>query len=119
MKFTHIGVKVMDMAASIKFYEDVLGAKVTETHESPAAHLVFLEIAGTVVELIYKPDNEVRTMGPIEHIAFKVDDLEAEIARLESMGIAHTVPRVVATGEIVFFDGPNNEKFEFVGAIRM
>jgi len=119
MKFTHIGVKVMDMATSIKFYESVLGAKVVEVHENSASHLVFLEIAGTVVELIYKPENEVRQLGPIEHIAFKVDDLEAEVSRLEALGIEHTAPRVVATGEIVFFDGPNNERFEFVGIIRM
>jgi lactoylglutathione lyase len=53
----------------------------------------------------------------IEHIAFKVDDLNEEIRLLNDLGIPYTKPREVGTAKIVFFDGPDNEKFEFVAKI--
>lgn len=117
MTFGHIGIKVLDIEASIKFYETVLDAKVTEDYTYPSSRLVFMEIGGTIVELIAKPENTDRVMGPIEHIAFKVESLPSQIKKLESLGIAYTEPRIVGTGEIIFIDGPNNERFEFVGKI--
>lgn len=117
MKFGHIGIKVLDIESSLAFYTEVLTAKVIKDYVYPSSRLVFLEIGGTIVELIAKADNEPRSLGPIEHIAFKVDDFEAELKRLESLGIEYTEPRVVGSAKIVFFKGPNNERFEFVGRV--
>jgi len=118
MKFGHIGIKVLELEKTMSFYVEVLGAKVIKDYVYPASHLVFLEIGGTIVELISKPENELRVVGPIEHIAFKVDSLQDEMKRLDSLGIEYTPPRVVGSGEILFFDGPNNERFEFVAKLK-
>lgn len=114
MKFGHIGIKVIDIEQSIKFYEDVLEAKVIKDYVYPESRLTFMEIGGTIVELIGKSNNESRIPGPIEHIAFKVDSLDEKMKMLDSMEIAYSEPRVVGNAKIIFFDGPNNEKFEFV-----
>ncbi|MBN2900010.1 MAG: VOC family protein [Clostridia bacterium] len=118
MKFGHIGIKVTDMALSLKFYTEVLECKILKDYQYPDSHLVFLDAHGTVIELIGKPENEERSVGPVEHIAFKVDNLEEKIEALKAYGI-HDIsePKIVGKGKIVFFNGPNNERFEFVAKI--
>jgi len=118
MKFGHIGIKVLDVEKSIAFYEAVLEAKVIKDYVYPNSRLVFMEVGGTVVELISKPENEERPLGPIEHIAFKIDDLEAQMEKLKALNIDYTPPRVVGSAEIIFIDGPNNERFEFVARVK-
>lgn len=117
MKFGHIGIKVLDMDQSLEFYTTVLEARVLKDYTYPQSRLVFLEVGGTVIELIGKPDNTPRTLGPIEHIAFKVESLASEMARLKALEIPHTEPRQVGSAEIIFFDGPNQERFEFVARV--
>ena len=114
MKFGHIGIKVIDIERSIKFYEEVLDAKIIKDYVYPESRLVFMEIGGTIVELISKSSNESRSPGSIEHIAFKIDSLEDKMKMLDSMEIVYSEPRIVGNAKIIFFDGPNNEKFEFV-----
>lgn len=118
MRFGHIGIKVLDVEKSIEFYETVLEAKIIKDYVYPDSHLVFMEVGGTIVELIHKASNEERIMGPIEHIAFKIDDLEAQMKKLEALNIVYTPPRVVGSAEIIFIDGPNNERFEFVARVK-
>lgn len=118
MKFGHIGIKVLDIEKSISFYQDILGAKILKDYKYPESRLVFLEVGGTIVELIAKAENQARPLGPIEHIAFKVDSLEDEITKLKANHITYTEPRVVGSAEIIFFEGPNNERFEFVARVK-
>lgn len=117
MKFGHIGIKVMDMESSLAFYTNVLEGKVIKDYQYPQSRLVFMEVGGTIVELIYKKENESRDLGPIEHIAFKVENLKDQMKRLDGLGVSFTEPRQVGSAEIIFFGGPNNERFEFVARV--
>lgn len=115
MKFGHIGIKVLDIEKSLAFYRDILEAKVLKDYQYPDSRLVFLDVGGTIIELIYREANEPRHPGPIEHIAFKVETLDDKIEMLKR----HEVPllgepRVVGKARIQFFRGPNGERFEFV-----
>jgi len=115
MKFGHIGIKVLDMEKSKKFYTEVLECKIIKDYKYPTSNLVFLDANGTIIELIYKESNEARNLGPIEHIAFKVEDLDRKIKDLKDYGIEiDGEPRIVGTARIAFFEGPNFERFEFV-----
>ena len=118
MKFGHIGIKVLDIEASIKFYQEVLEAKVIKDYVYPNSRLVFLEVGGTIIELISKPENTERQMGPIEHIAFKIDSMAEQMRKLNALGISYTEPRVVGSAEIIFIDGPDHERFEFVARVQ-
>ncbi len=117
MKFGHIGIKVLDVEKTLDFYKTILDAKVLKDYQYPDSRLIFLEVGGTIIELIAKDSNEARTLGPIEHIAFKVDDLKTEMEKLNAQGISFSEPRVVGSAQIIFFDGLNNEKFEFVARV--
>lgn len=114
MKFEHIGIKVMDMEQSIDFYTTVLGCTVEKDVMNGASRLVFLNAHGMTIELIYKTENQVRETGPVEHLAFRVDDLKEAVRKLNAHGIMDiTKPIVFNNSDIIFFNGPNNERFEF------
>lgn len=117
MTFAHIGIKVTQMAESLKFYTEVLDCSIIKEDKFPTSHLVFLNAHGTTLELIFKEENTERQIGPIEHIAFKVESLEAEIALLERRGISVTEPRIVGNNRISFFDGPDHERIEFMESL--
>lgn len=118
MKFGHIGIKVLDIEKSIAFYTEILEGKILKDYQYPESRLIFMEVGGIIIELIAKTENEMRPLGPIEHIAFKVDALEAKMNLLKTHGIAFTEPRVVGSAVIIFFEGPNNERFEFVARVQ-
>lgn len=117
MKFGHIGIKVLNMDKSIEFYENVLSATLIKDYVYPDMRLVFLEVGGTVVELVGEAGNKERKAGPIDHLAFKVDSLEDKMNLLDKFNIKYSEPRTVGTAKIIFFDGPDNEKFEFVARV--
>jgi methylmalonyl-CoA/ethylmalonyl-CoA epimerase len=96
LKIDHIGIAVKDIEAALKFYAEILGLKL-EGEEVVAEQKVktaFLPVGDTEVELLESTESD----GPIakfiekrvagfQHIAFKVDDLEATLRELEEKGI--------------------------------
>jgi lactoylglutathione lyase len=117
MKFGHIGIKVLDMDRSMEFYKNVFSATVIKDYVYSDMRLVFLEVGGTVIELVGEAGNRERTAGPIDHLAFKVDSLEGKMNLLDKFNIKYSEPRTVGTAKIIFFDGPDNESFEFVARV--
>lgn len=114
MKFGHIGIKVIDLKVSLKFYQEVLECKVLKEYTYPEMTLVFLDGNGTIIELIFRENNKKRSAGPIEHIAFKVENLNDKMAQLDKLNISYSEPKIVGSARIIFIEGPNHEKFEFV-----
>lgn len=118
MKFGHIGIKVLDMERSLDFYKNILEAKVLKDYSYPESRIVFMEVGGTIIELIGKDKNTERAMGPIEHIAFKVDSLEDKMEMLKENGIEFSKVKIVGSAKLIFFLGPDNERFEFVARVE-
>jgi len=115
MKFGHIGIKVTDIEKSKAFYTMVLGCTILKDYKYTNSNLIFLDAHGTIIELIYKKENTDRSIGPIDHIAFKVDSLDDKINELKSFDIEIIGdPIVVGSARIAFFNGPDGEKFEYV-----
>lgn len=53
MKFNHVTLSVKDLAASMAFYQDIVGLTVTRRFQGgPDTEIVFLGSGGTEVELI-------------------------------------------------------------------
>jgi lactoylglutathione lyase len=121
MKMEHVGIMVNDMDESLTFYQNILGLELrnrewlNDTVE--LAFLYFPEQPSVEVELIY--DGEpVGNEGIVSHLAFTVENIEAELVRLKDEGV-HLLdekPRSVLrdTVKIAFFNGPNGEKLELV-----
>ncbi|MBM7569904.1 VOC family protein [Aquibacillus albus] len=120
MKMEHVGIMVNDMDESLAFYQNILGLELrnrewlNDTIE--LAFLFFPEQPSVEVELVYgRPfENE----GIVNHLAFTVKNIEAELARFKEAGIklVDEEPRIILNGtvKIAFFEGPNGEKLELV-----
>ena len=115
----HIGIKVRDMAASLKFYTEVLGFEKTGEQIFGTSHLAFLNIGTCLLELIQGAQYEERAAGQVDHIAVEVKGIEALVETLKSKGVQFLSDEVsVAPGLLdgvknIFFVGPDGERFEF------
>lgn len=116
-KIEHIGIAVKDLEAANKTWEAVLGAGhyKTETVESEGVSTSFFEVGESKIELLAatREDSpiakfiEKRGEG-IHHMAFAVDDIEAEIKRLEGEGfrLINERPKKGADNKLVAFMHP-------------
>jgi len=114
---SHVGVRVKNMQVSTEFYCKVLECTVTGSLENEIRKIVFLKAGNSVIELIHKfEDNEKRSAGPVDHIAFAVENLEREIERLKNLGvqIIGDIIQVTERMRVIFFEGPDGERLEFV-----
>ena len=83
MKYAHTCIRVKDLEASIHFYEEALGYKVTreKDHSEDGFKLVYLSLEGddTELELTYNIGHGAYDLGDgYGHVAVYADDLEAE-----------------------------------------
>jgi lactoylglutathione lyase len=119
--FLHVRMRVNDLDASVRFYENALGLKVSRTHLSPrGAKLVFLALPGTdaEIELCQMPAGApaVQVQPDLMHLAFSVDDLEAFAAGLKSRGYALSDgPARTGSGSVIaFIDAPEGYEVELI-----
>lgn len=113
----HIGIAVASLDESLKFYTDMLGMKLhgTETVEEQKVRTAFLPLGSTEIELLEStaPDGpiakfiEIKGQG-IQHIAFRVDDIDAALAELKEKGVRliDEKPRYGAGGARIAFLHP-------------
>jgi lactoylglutathione lyase len=118
-KLEHIGVVVKDMEESIRFYTEMLGMQLDRREKlNEKVELVFLNFPGqesVEVELIYNEEEGLVPNGLVNHIAFTVEDIRAELARLKEAGVKliDEEPRTILNGiQIAFFYGPSGERLE-------
>ena len=115
----HIGIAVNDIDAALELYRDKLGFEVGGIDDVPGfgVKVAFLPLGEGQVELVM-PVTEDSAMakfldkrGPgFHHLCCRVDDIRAELARLEEMGIelVDKEPREGAHGTLVAFLHPKS-----------
>tara|TARA_R110002049_G_scaffold304001_2_gene498814 strand:+ start:11016 stop:11417 length:402 start_codon:yes stop_codon:yes gene_type:complete len=118
-KIEHIGIAVKSIEESAKIYETLLNSAIykTEAVESEGVKTAFMRIGQSKIELLEatSPDSpiakfiEKRGEGT-HHIAFDVDDIEAEIARLTKEGfqLIHQTPKGGADNKLIAFLHPKS-----------
>jgi lactoylglutathione lyase len=98
VRFGHVAFRVADLEASIRWYDAAFGAREAfrATTEGGSTQLVYLELApGQFVELFPNGKNPIQTPpDPIGygHTCFLVDDLDAALAHLATLGVTPSVP---------------------------
>jgi lactoylglutathione lyase len=91
--FAHNNLNVLDLAKSLAFYEEALGLTEVRRHEAQDGSftLVFLGDGRTshLLELTWlRERKEPYDLGDNEiHLAFKVDDYAAALAKHRAMGV--------------------------------
>lgn len=117
-KISHIAVAVRDVDEAAKFYVDNLGLAVSgrEVVAGAKVRVGFIPVGETRIELVQpdSPDSPItkflETRGPgLQHICFEVDDVGAELKRLEAAGVRliDKVPHPGAHGTMVGFIHPS------------
>ena len=118
-KIEHLGIAVKDLKQANAVYKALLGKESykIETVESQGVDTSFFMCGESKIELLAgtRPDSpiskfiEKRGEG-IHHIAFAVDDIEAEIARLQQEGfrLLNETPVPGADNKIIAFLHPKS-----------
>ncbi len=119
MKLDHIGIAVKNLDETLKFYTEVLGLELhgTEVVEEQKVKVAFLPVGDTEVELLESTSED----GPIakfiekngegiQHMAFKVDNIEEAIEELKAKGMMmiDEKPRYGAGGARIAFMHPKS-----------
>ena len=118
-KIEHIGIAVKDLEKSNELFLKLLGKEhfKTEIVEGEGVETSFFQVGETKVELL----QATRTDSPIakylekksegiHHIAFDVEDIHSEIARLKAEGfeILNEIPKEGADNKLVVFLHPRS-----------
>lgn len=119
MKIEHIGIAVKNLEEAVRTYEKLLNSKCykRETVESEKVETAFFKTGESKVELLGASEAgsviekyiEKRGEG-IHHIAFEVDDINAELNRLRNEGftVLNEKPKRGADNKWVAFVHPKD-----------
>ncbi|QTX31729.1 VOC family protein [Aminithiophilus ramosus] len=111
----HVGLLVRDLDRSRRFYVDVLGCRERRSVDRPGTRLLFLESGSSLIELVEKAGRPYPEVScPTIHLAFQVDSVADEIARLKVLGLSLDSEEPIPFGgkSIFFFSGPDGERIE-------
>ena len=113
-RLEHLGIAVADLASAEKIFGDVLNVKPYKREEVADEGVItsFFQTGDSKVELLESTTDDgpiarhIAKRGPgLHHVAFLVDDLESEMARLEQEGY-----RVVSGPK----NGADNKRIAFL-----
>ncbi len=118
-KLDHIGIAVKDIDEALKFYSDALGLGCTHIEEVAGQNvkIAFLPVGDVNLELLQATDPEgavakfIERKGEgIQHIAFRVDNIESAMAALKEKEVEFidTIPRTGAHGSKIAFLHPRS-----------
>ena len=119
-KLLHTRMRVNDLAATVKFYQEALGLKLTRQHTSPrGAQLAFLQTPNSdeEIELCQLPGSPSVSVQPdLMHLAFEVDDLVAFAAEIGKKGYKLSDgPTQTGSGSMIaFLDAPEGYEVELI-----
>jgi methylmalonyl-CoA/ethylmalonyl-CoA epimerase len=115
----HIGIAVKDLSVSIPLFESLLGVACykQETVESEGVVTAFFKAGQSKIELLESQNSDgviasfISKRGEgIHHIAFEVEDIEAEMNRLKESGfvLLQEKPKPGADNKLICFLHPRH-----------
>ena len=118
-KIEHIGIAVKDLEKSNELFANLFGEPHYKIEEvaSEGVKTSFFKVGTNKIELLEatKPDSPIAKFiekkgEGIHHIAFDVDDIEAEIERLKASGfiVLNETPKQGADNKLVAFLHPKS-----------
>lgn len=119
MKIDHVAIVVKDLEETVELYTRTLGFSILyrETIADQNVEAVGLEAGESIVELLrpLQEDSAIakfrgEAKSKLHHTAYRVDDLEAELAKLKSRGVRliDETPRKGAHGNLIAFLHPKS-----------
>lgn len=125
-RMEHVGVMVKQIEPSAAFYEKVLGLELKEIipHTNGVIRLAFLGFRNqdeTELELVEGYNDSLPNEGKVHHLAFTVDDIEEEWARIRGLEVTFVDSEITTlpNGSRYFFiEGPDGERIELFQSTR-
>ncbi len=122
MKFLHTMIRVADIDKSLKFYQEVLGLKLSRTMELKDATLYFLaDEKGTCeIELTHNhtiPEGGYKHGSYFGHLAFETHDMNKFTENLEKQGLEYAREPFMVTPKgpkIAFVNDPDGRSIELI-----
>ena len=121
----HVHIRSSDPHASASWYKKHFSAKIVSDREvMPGTITISMEVGGPVrLNISSQPDGssdersvaELNRLG-LEHFGFGVEDLGAELERLEGAGVRIVLPltEVVGGARLAYIEGPDDVLIELV-----
>jgi len=116
-RIDHVVLRVRDLAAMVRFYEQALGFAVERRLDRLS--LVQMRAGASLLDLVEK--ERPKEGGNLDHVCFRIEpfDRDAIAAQLSPLGIAvgETVERYGAegTGPSIYFHDPEGNEIELKG----
>ncbi|MBL7717299.1 MAG: methylmalonyl-CoA epimerase [Flavipsychrobacter sp.] len=118
-KIEHLGIAVKELAKSIPLFEQLLNTPCYKTEEvaSEGVNTAFFQVGDSKIELLEatKPESPIAKFidkkgEGIHHIAFDVENIEAEMKRLQALGfeLLNETPKRGADNKLVCFLHPKS-----------
>lgn len=118
-RLEHIGIAVKELSISVPLFEKLLNRQCykTETVETENVVTAFFQTGESKIELLESTTDDGviarfidRKGEGIHHLAFEVDDLQAEIDRLSAEGfvVLNPIPKRGADNKMVCFLHPKD-----------
>ena len=112
MPLEYTGIRVRDLARSVRFYTEGLGLRVGPAGRMRAGgswQELIDPVTGAVLELNYYPgEPPYREGDELDHLGFRVQDLDACVARLLAMGARVRIPAFEEGNErLAFLSDPD------------
>ena len=121
MKYLHTMIRVRDLEATLRFFCEGLGLREMRRMDNAAGKytLVFLaadETPDAEIELTHNwgSDEDYGSARNFGHLAFRVEDIYATCARLQSMG--YLISRPPRDGHMAFVRSPDLVSVELLQA---
>jgi len=116
MRYLHTMVRIRDIDASMRFYCEGLGLRETRRQENAQGKFTLIFLAApdspeAEIELTYNwpadgaPAEDYGSARNFGHLAFRVEDIYATCAHLQSMG--YTINRPPRDGHMAFVRSPD------------
>lgn len=114
-KIEHLGIAVKSIAESLPMFEALFSSSCykEEIVESEGVRTAFIQVGESKIELLEATNENSpiakflsKSKGGFHHVAFEVDDIDAELERLAGEGfqLIHTTPK----------DGADNKRIAFL-----
>ena len=124
----HLGISVANLDQSLRFYCDVLGAKVVVgphdgTSPSFVGQMAILRLGGQILDLYEHARNEGERFDPVrtglDHFALEArspEELQSWATWLDTRGVARSQVRAAADDRALLFDfvDPDGIQIEFI-----
>ena len=115
----HVGFFVDDLERSLKFYTEILGFTQDCTWNVPGVRVALLHLGDCTLEMMQFEQPKPFAAGRYDHLALRVDDIEAVWNELKAKGVKFNTEEIIVdpgwgtTGaRYILFPGPDGETIE-------